>query len=246
MPRSARPYPEPGDIHVWWIDLDRIGAEAADTLTDEEQRRAARFRRAIDGARWTAARAALRQILGGYTGIAPRAVCLTAGAWGKPALAGETSLCFSLAHAANRAALAVSRAREVGIDLEPVDPTLDLPALLAAACTPAEAARIGALADERRGEAFLTLWTLKEAYLKATGTGLTREPRSFSVSLSPDHRAVVHDPFAGAGADAGAREWSVRILDAGAGWVAALAVAGAEGAVRDFGWPPPRESVPGS
>jgi 4'-phosphopantetheinyl transferase len=161
-------------------------------------------------------------------------------------LAGETSLCFSLAHAADRAVLAVAPAREVGIDLEPVDPALDLPALLAAACTPAEAARIGALADDRRGEAFLTLWTLKEAYLKATGAGLTREPRSFSVSLAPDHRAAVHDPFAVADANAGAREWNVRILDAGAGWVAALAVAGAEGAVRDFRWPPLPDSVPGS
>jgi phosphopantetheinyl transferase len=62
-----------------------------------------------------------------------------------------------------RAALAVARDREVGIDLEPIDPGLDVSPLLAVACSQTEAARIAALAPLARPEAFLTCWTLKEA-----------------------------------------------------------------------------------
>jgi 4'-phosphopantetheinyl transferase len=146
-------------------------------------------------------------------------------------LAGTSPLRFSLAHAGNRAVLAVAWEREVGIDLEPLDAGLDLSPLLASVCTAAEAARIAALPPAKREEAFLTLWTLKEAYLKATGTGFSRDPRDIEVRLSED-RAAVHDPIQGEHD----RGWGLRVLDAGAGWVAALAAAGSDPAISAFRW----------
>ena len=114
----------------------------------------------------------------------------------RPSL-GESSLRFNLAHAGDRAALAVARDREVGVDLEPIDPCLDVLPLLAIACSETEAARIAALAPGARVEAFLTCWTLKESYLKGIGTGLSRDPRTVEIALLPDDRAVATDHLVG-------------------------------------------------
>jgi 4'-phosphopantetheinyl transferase len=154
--------------------------------------------------------------------------------WRKPALAGNSSLCFSLSHAGDRAALAVAWEQEVGIDLEPVDPTLDLPPLLAVACTPAEFALIDALPTAERVASFLTHWTLKEAYLKALGTGLSRDPRAISIELLANDRVAVHD----SDPETANQPWSLRQLNAGPGWAAALAIRGVEPVVREFNWSP--------
>ncbi|MGH2616779.1 MAG: 4'-phosphopantetheinyl transferase family protein [Thermomicrobiales bacterium] len=159
---------------------------------------------------------------------------MRAGRWRKPALAGDSPLRYSLAHAGNRAALAVAWERDVGIDLEAVDLELDLPPLMAVACAPAEAARLETLPVAERVEAFLTLWTLKEAYLKATGAGLSQDPRTIAVELLPNGRAAVRDTDP----KSAHQRWSLSRLDAGPGWVAALAIDGADQAVREFHWLP--------
>lgn len=155
----------------------------------------------------------------------------------KPALANDPRLRFNIAHAGARAVLAIAWEREVGIDLESVDDQLDVPPLLAAACTPFEISRVEALPPDQRRQAFLAYWTAKEAYLKAAGIGLFREPRSLEVELLTDGRVVVHDAQGG-----DPLRWDVRHLDAGPVWVAALAVAGAESRVCAFTWPLPLDA----
>jgi 4'-phosphopantetheinyl transferase len=131
----------------------------------------------------------------------------------------ELTLRFSLSHARERAAIAVSWGREVGIDLEPIDEALDLPALIAATCTPAEALRIGKLPRHQRVAAFVSLWTQKEAYLKAAGTGLSRDPRTVEIDLDGHGAGAVRDLLV----ERGGGPLQVIRLDAGAGWAAALA-----------------------
>jgi 4'-phosphopantetheinyl transferase len=235
MSAGAPLLPGPADVHVWWIDLAAVADAPVAILSADELARAERFRFPRDRDRWVRARVALRRILAAYVGTPPETLRLVARPGGKPALASEPALRFSLTHAGGRAALAVAWEREVGIDLEPVDPSLDIASLLAVACAPAEIARLEALPAGDRAAAFLTLWTLKEAYFKALGTGLARQPLEIAVALGPGGRAAVHDPHV-TSAD---REYSLRLLDAGSGWVAALAVAGAPAPVRDFRWPLP-------
>jgi 4'-phosphopantetheinyl transferase len=250
------------EVHVWWIDLSATQGEADAILSPDERARAARFHHQRDHDRWTRARAAVRQILAGYLGDPPQTVGFTStasqesplchsspiatgrvpsgrrlGEWvtsAKPALANDPRLRFNLAHAGDRAVLAVAWEREVGIDLEPIDAELDLPPLLTVACAPAEIARIEALPPDRRIEAFLALWTVKEAYLKAMGVGMFREPRMLEVEFIVDGRAIIHD----AHEEGAPPRWDVRRLDAGSGWVAALAVAGSAPTPVEFDWPP--------
>ncbi len=226
--------PRAGEVDIWWIALDRIEDDSPSVLSPDERLRAGRFRRPRDRARWIGARVALRQILTRYTGLAPAEVRLTCGTGGKPALQDGTSPRFNLTHAGERAALAVAWEREVGIDLEPIDPELDVSPLLAVACSQAEAARIGALPLVTRAEAFLTCWTLKEAYLKGIGAGLSRDPRAIEIEVFPEGRATVTDLLAGTEEP----RWSARLLDAGSDWVAAVAVPGHVPSVAVYGWPP--------
>jgi 4'-phosphopantetheinyl transferase len=230
--------PTSDEVHVWWIDLNAVRDDADDILSPDERARAARFRHQRDRGHWTRARAAIRQLLAGYLGLPPQDIRLTAGTpavtaiRAKPALANDPRLRFNLAHAGDRAVLAVAWEREVGIDLEPIDAGFDLPPLLRAACTAAEIVRVEALPPELRIEAFLGLWTVKEAYLKGLGVGVFREPRTLEVEFLADGHAIVHDPYD----ESDPWRWDVRLLNAGPGWVAALAVAGSGCALRRFTW----------
>ena len=80
----------------------------------------------------------------------------------------------------------------VGVDVEAVG-AADLPWLVLHV---AEAAALRTLPDTARASAFARLWSLKEAYLKALGTGLAREPSSFAVHLTGEGTATIEDPDA--------------------------------------------------
>jgi 4'-phosphopantetheinyl transferase len=121
------------------------------------------------------AHAWLRQTLSRYGSVAPEDWCFSSGAWGKPQVANrsERSLCFNLSHTKGCIACVVSRGREVGIDVERFDAVED-PLPLAERCFSAEeTAMLGRLQGEQRQRRFCELWTLKEAYLKARGLGLS-------------------------------------------------------------------------
>jgi 4'-phosphopantetheinyl transferase len=178
---------------------------------------------------------ALRQILAGYTGNHPAELQFVHGIHGKPALAGEAPLRFSFSHARERAVLAIAWKQEVGIDLEPIDPGLDVSRLLTVVCSQTEAARIDAHPSPARPEAFLAYWTLKEAYLKGIGDGLTRDPRTIEMELLRGGRASVRD----SSVEVQGPRWSLRLLDAGPGWIAAVAIPGPEPSIKVYRWPPP-------
>ena len=233
MSASTGLAPSRDEVHVWWIDLERVETGNQAVLSVEERARAERIRHPRDRQWWTAARMALRQILAAYTAGQPADVRLTQGDGGKPALVEDSSIRFSLTHAGGRAAVAVSRAREVGIDLEPIDPSLDVSRLLTVACSPTEAARIDAHPAAARLEKFLTCWTCKEAYLKGTGAGLSRDPRTVEIERVGDGWTVVRDSLPGEQE----LPWRVRLLEAGPGWIAALAISGSEPSLAVYRWP---------
>jgi 4'-phosphopantetheinyl transferase len=239
---SAPPRLSPGqdDIHVWWIDLERVETDNQTVLSADERARAERFRHPRDRGWWTAARTGLRQILAGYTAEHPAEIRLTQGVRGKPVLVGGSSFRFSLAHARERAALAVSWEREVGIDLEPIEPDLDVSRLLTVGCNRTDAARIDACPPAARLETFLAYWTCKEAYLKGTGAGLYQDPRTVEVELLGNGWTAVRDAVAGVQAP----PWRVRLLEAGAGWIAALAISGQEPSLMVYRWPAEEIAIP--
>jgi len=191
------------EVHVWRVGLDSPSWPAADLLPAPERARAARLLPLDKRRRWVAARWALRVVLGRYLGQAPAEIAFRAGAHGKPALAGPAAgLRFNLSHSAGLALIAVSRGRDVGVDVEWVDRRRDVLALAPRALGPAEAATVRRAPVAARPLAFHAAWTRREAFAKCHGGGLAAPP-------PPGPLAVAS-------------------IDAGAAYAAALAVEGSE------------------
>ncbi|HEX6083997.1 MAG TPA: 4'-phosphopantetheinyl transferase superfamily protein [Thermoanaerobaculia bacterium] len=216
-----------GEIHVWLAGI-RVPAEVlarmADVLDEGERERAARFRFHDDRARSTVARAALRQLLGGYLGRDPRALRFTSGAQGKPALTGK-ELQFNVSHSGERVAIAIGPAGPVGIDIEHERDLHDAVMLAHRFFSPNEAAAV-----ERDPSLFLPIWTAKESVIKAIGGGLSIDLASFEAFASPERFAPVTNLTG----------WHVRALPMpGAGYYGALCAQGdaLEVSVREWSFP---------
>jgi 4'-phosphopantetheinyl transferase len=119
----------------------------------------------------------LRRVLALYLGEAPEQIALSRDERGKPRLAAEPErLAFNLSHSGDLSLVAISRGREVGVDVERVKPGRDLVAIAERALVPEEAALVCAAAEPERTRLFYELWTRHEARLKCLGLGLTGTP----------------------------------------------------------------------
>ncbi len=216
-----------GEVHVWRVPLDQPADHLEvlrRTLAADERQRAERFHFEKDRRHFVAGRGLLRTILGHYLGRDPGSLQFAYNPQGKPMLVGEGgSLCFNLAHSHGLALFAVSRGRELGVDLERIRPEFAGEQVARRFFSPREVAALRSLGGERRHEAFFVCWTRKEAYLKATGKGLSLPLDCFDVSLLPGEPAALlatrHDP-----SEVG--RWSLRALSPALGYAGALVVEG--------------------
>jgi 4'-phosphopantetheinyl transferase len=224
----------PHEVHLWVAALE--GEEAGELLSPEERAVAEGYLFPVDRARYRAARTLLRRILGHYLAQEPQRVSLTRSPQGKPVLAdGAAGIRFNLSHSAGFAVCAVAREREVGVDLERHRRFREPDRLAERVLSPREREGYHALAPELRESALLHCWTRKEAYLKATGEGITRPLAEVEVSLAPDQPAAL---LAVAGDARAAQRWSMHEPRAAPDFVCALVVERPHGGVLLRAWPP--------
>jgi 4'-phosphopantetheinyl transferase len=202
QPTRRAPALAPGHVHVWRIPLDRPADEVRalrSLLDDDERRRADRFYAEAHRVRFTVAHARLREILAGYTGEDAPVLRFTTGAHGKPSpVAGESGrgvIPFNLSHSGDLALVAVAAEGDVGVDVERHDGSVEFLAVAERFFSPNERAVLRGLAHDGRAltHAFFAAWSRKEAYLKATGHGITRGLHHFDVSCAPDVPARLLD-----------------------------------------------------
>ncbi len=143
--------------------------------------------------RGVAARVLARQL-----GLPREAIAIGHDGRGRPLVAQPrgSGLHLSLATRAGVVAVALAH-RPVGVDVEAVDATAAPPM---GVLHPEEAAWLLAQQPASHALAFARLWSAKEAYVKALGTGFVRTPESFAISLSPEGRLTVRDDAAAAAA----------------------------------------------
>ncbi len=153
-------------------------------LSEEERVRAHRFVFAEDRAAYAVAHALLRCQLASLAGTDPRALEFRANAHGKPELVGPWlgAPCFSLTHTRSHVACALAL-KPLGVDLERSDRVPDWAILQL--LEPNERHYLEGLPEDFRVKAFFRIWTLKEAVLKALGTGLATPLDCFALSLDP-------------------------------------------------------------
>lgn len=111
-----------------------------------------------------AGRLLLRQVLGKAD--------ITLGENGKPYFAVASAPGFNLSHSGKTLVLAVNYAGAIGADVETRSTRRDALGIARRYFHPSEAASLASLPAAEQRDAFLTLWTLKEAALKAIGQGI--------------------------------------------------------------------------
>jgi 4'-phosphopantetheinyl transferase len=182
----------PGDVLIVPIPLDTTPGDPA-ALSDEERVRLSRMRSAAKRREFLVGRSSMRRVLGALTATPAHEVVLRTGDHGKPAIEGAP-LHFNLSHSADRAVLAVSTAGALGIDIEAVAPRRPFARLARRFFAGSEIEWFEAHAPADRRAAFYRMWTLKEAYLKALGTGLSVSSRAFEVAVEGDSVELASPP----------------------------------------------------
>ena len=160
-------------VRVWIVSVDLppgIAASCQDVLDHGERARAQALENPRDQQRFMIAHGALRILAGRELGTPPAALSWTAGRHGKPEFCG---LHTSLSHSGDMIAVAVSRDRPVGVDIQNVLPGLDTVALATRYFPAGEAKYVAAGPDaSAQAERFTGLWVRKEAVVKAAGSRL--------------------------------------------------------------------------
>lgn len=161
-------------VHVWQIPLDlNILAinDLAELLSADEHSRAGRYHQQADRERFMISRGALRMILGRYLKTLPANIVFEPGVNKKPFVknAADISLHYNTSHSGNYVLIAVADT-PVGIDVENLEPLFPYWDITEHSFSPPELAVIEQSADKLK--TFYTLWTRKEALLKATAKGI--------------------------------------------------------------------------
>lgn len=211
------------DVHVWVINLEASPSrvrELSSTLSSDEKERASSFKFEHLTRRFCVCRGLLRAFLGAYLATAPRDIEFSYGKCGKPFVAGVDSFQFNLAHSEDMAVYAFACGCDLGIDIERVRDIQDIAGIARHFFCPEEVADLNCVGARERLESFFACWTRKEAYIKATGEGLSASLDCFRVALQPRETACfVHIN----GSTSDAELWSLHSFRPNEEYIGALA-----------------------
>jgi 4'-phosphopantetheinyl transferase len=162
-------------------------------LGRDEHTAAQRYKRADDRVRFVLARALARVMLSRCAAVSPQEWRFRLTRHGRPELDMDGELAglrFNVSHTQGLVACGVAVGRDIGVDAEHIARPIshDIAARFFA---PVEVARLEALPPADRARAFFDYWTLKEAYIKARGLGLTLPLHQFWFELRPGARPTV-------------------------------------------------------
>jgi len=170
-------------ITVWSLYLPdhREKAEVCrDLLDGDELDRAGKFIRLPDAERFILCRGLLRKLLADCLQTDPSALRFSRTPHGKPFLE-NGPLEFNVSHSRNRLLIAVTRGRKVGVDIEFCRDGLNMNAIAKRWFSAEENACFAAAG--RSEKTFFEIWSKKEAYVKALGTGVYKKLNTFSVPV---------------------------------------------------------------
>jgi len=178
----------PHGIVVWTVAVtdvpEPLWPRLAALLDDGERARHARYVFPRDRRQHVAAHALKRLLLSALAGLPPQAWTFETAPGGKPRVSRRAGPCFNLSHCDGLVACAASRDVELGVDVEPLARRAPLD-LAPRYFAPEEERWLRSLPAAEQPRGFLRLWTLKEAFIKATGRGLAQHLHDFAFSFEP-------------------------------------------------------------
>lgn len=195
IPPSGQIVLQPGEIHIWSVDVNcppEELEEMRELLAATEKERADRFHFEKHRRRHIVRTAVLRRLLSGYAGQPPSSIQFAYGPKGKPSLASGSAdprLHFNMSHSEELAVYAFTLAGPIGVDVEYLKAMPDAAGIAERFFSAREFRELLQLAESQIEEGFFNCWTRKEAYIKATGDGLSKPLDQFDVTLIPGQPA---------------------------------------------------------
>jgi 4'-phosphopantetheinyl transferase len=179
------------EIHVWYCCPDEITDknildEYHSILSTEECEKFKRFHFDKDRHSYLISHALVRKVLSSYCNVKPDAWSFTDNQHGKPNISPEIkcpALKFNLSHADGMSVVVVSLDNDCGIDVENTQRKSRTSAVAERMFAPAEVAAMQSGNDSEVQRKFFEFWTLREAYVKAIGTGLGGSSKEFYFSV---------------------------------------------------------------
>ncbi|MBT4097330.1 MAG: 4'-phosphopantetheinyl transferase superfamily protein [Gemmatimonadetes bacterium] len=230
---NAPPQLEHDVVHLWRVDLDTCEAaekRCRSVLAADEHARADRFRASRQSRRFAVTRGTLRHILSGYLHTTPKQLRFAYGTHGKPYLESpQADVRFNVSHSGGVALMAFARVRDLGVDVERTMRDVGWEQVAERFFADSELDQLRALPGDQRRSGFFRCWTSKEAYMKATGRGITLGLGNFIVRVDPALPAELLST-----AEGGAGDWWLTQVEPGAGMAGALCVAGGPLEVQYF------------
>jgi 4'-phosphopantetheinyl transferase len=181
---------ETGRIDVWLTSLRDVGGELQcaylQLLSEAERARYRRFIAPDAGIQYLVSRALVRTTLSRYAEVPEHVWQFEANRYGRPYVSeprASRDIYFNLSNTTGLVVCAIAKECDIGIDVENVTRTLDIDALAPTVFASRELADFRRSAPEHRRNRFFSYWTLKEAYIKARGMGLSLPLDSFWFDL---------------------------------------------------------------
>ena len=187
--------PDAGVVSVIWVDVSPMRSVEAEAclprLPADERERFHRYRHPLTAHQFLVGRLMIRRWLEAVSGTPAAEWRLVEGTRGRPAIAHPASpWSFNLAHSGGIVACALSLVPDVGVDVEHLDRRPMERDLIRRYCSAKEVADIEQQPEDERSRRFLTYWTLKEAYLKARGLGISVQLADLDFSLDAPHPTI--------------------------------------------------------
>lgn len=181
-------------IDLWQFSLKRELHAADQLLSSDEKARADRFYFDKHKRRFTIARATLRIILSRYLNAAPEQLEFTYNAQGKPSVTNSQKLQFNLSHTGDTAILAVGKGAPLGVDIEQYS-ARPYEGIAKNLFSKQELNGLAKAPASLKPALFFHVWAQKEAFIKASGLGLSYPTKEFTVPTSFPTKQLVEDPL---------------------------------------------------
>jgi 4'-phosphopantetheinyl transferase len=186
------------EAHVWYVLLDDLRGTDYDRyasgLTEDERARHGRYVFEANRREYLATRALARATLSRYANVGTAEWVFRVDPYGKPWIDHPPALlAFNLSNTPGLVACVVASPSEVGVDVEDTLRSGETVEIADRFFSRAEAEALRSLPSEKRRERFFVYWTLKEAYIKARGLGLSLPLDQFTFHVSgPAPRIEFH------------------------------------------------------
>jgi 4'-phosphopantetheinyl transferase len=206
--------PDAGTVDVWVARPPELSAGAdwprlEALLTDEDRAKRDRFHFEANRREYAVTRALARLVLGDALDVDPESLVFGRTDRGRPFLVPDRGLRFNLANHPTTVVCAVATA-EVGVDVEPVGRGPEILTVTHTVFSDEERSMLDALPQPEKEARAVSLWTAKEAYLKARGMGLSMPLPRISLRFATHDAPTLHlEPPA----DDDATRWSLRLVD---------------------------------